>query len=231
MESYFLVYLILLPTLVVTSLYAPLLKTRSRYLMPTILNNNKHSKEKYRQTGVSYILWSAWLISLNVCLAYWLQGYNKPSEISPTGNFLLAFHFISLFLAIIFVVISLYYFYEALFMRHEEASSKLESITHFDLKLIHTYALKLKVYLIVNLSAIASISLPIPPIEFINIIAIIVFLLSLGRMRAYELKLSGCLGENPDKLFLSPSSNLSKNIYIHSFQLLKKYKISNKESN
>jgi len=224
LENYFLIYLFLLPTLATASWFIPFFKNTAHYLIPNILNNNKHTKKEYWQTGVSYLLWVMWVVSLNVCIAYWFQDYNKPSEINKSGMALQAFHFISLALAIIFTIISMYYFYEALFMKGSKALSKIESITYFDIKLIHTYATKLKLYFMINLCSIAAIILPIHPIELTNIIAIIIFLLSLGRMRAYELKLSGCFGESPDTLLLS-SSKLSKDVYIHSFQLLRKYKM------
>jgi len=195
------------------------------YLVPSVLKDKEYSKAKYRKTATSYMLWLGWLLAANVSAAYGLQSYTK--EIHLIEVFLQAFHFISLFLFFIFLIISLYYFYESLFMVKDKTHPKLESLTFFDPLNIDMYATKLKWYLTINLGCIIFFLLnnflsffKDSTVELINILLVIVFFISLAPVRTYKEKLGGCLGDTPSLFFPKGGSLL----YIQAIKYLLKYK-------
>ena len=125
-------------------------------------------------------------------------------------------------------------------MKGEQARPLLESATFFDEKLTDTYAAKLRIYLAVNLSAVVVLvlfnlilDLPVQfSVEIFNVFLVIVFITTFWRVRAYEAKLAGSLGVDPNTHYLSKIGSFlgMLRVYFHSAVLLKEYSRKNESS-
>ena len=167
------------------------------WLIPEILRDEKHPKTKLRRVGTAYFLFGLWLVAIPLALTYLLP--DQQIDRYPWACGLL--YFVIPLLAVLSLIIGIYYVILGVFGRGEYIRPKLESMYYAQKQNQDTYVRKLRVYTIINLASLCLLLIIVPVEAYLNVPAryyvvlpnvalLITFIMTIWRIRAYIVKVA-----------------------------------------
>jgi hypothetical protein len=205
------------------------------YLIPKILKDKEYLKSEFRKAGIAFLVLALWLFStIFITVFLYPKIPVKDNAVIATVLF-----FIFPLASLISVVIGVYYLIEGIFGKKGGIRPKLESFSYAEKGKLSLYIKRLKIYTAVNLSCplILAVLLPIEhvsgtgekgPVVLFNVSLLIIFIMTLWRMRNYIGKsamLMDLSETEKEKIFLTLFGVAGIFfVHRHSFYLQKKFK-------
>jgi len=203
------------------------------YFIPKILADQKYPKSELRQVGASYCVMALWAFFLMITAS----SSFFMSFIEKIPFLLGIFFFVLPIVSAIILVIGITYLFSGFFGRGDVIKPKLESIDEAEPEHLSRYIHKLKIYNVINLACsflltiLISIERSLNVDEngwaiLLNVFLLIVFIMTLWKIRAYLAKSAKAMDLSGNKYLLSTlfSPFGIFFVYINSIVLIWKFK-------
>jgi hypothetical protein len=202
------------------------------WLIPEILPDQKHPKAKLRRVGTAYVVFGLWLVAIPLALTYLFPDPQIDKYPWVCG----LLYFVIPLLAVLSLIVGIYYVILGVFGRGEYIRPTLESMYYAPKRNQDTYVRKLKTYTIINLASLFLLITIVPVEAYLNVTAryyvvlpnvalLITFIMTIWRIRAYIVKVATSLDFHATGFLVStlfhPLAIFM--VWIHSFFLIKEF--------
>jgi len=202
------------------------------YLRPRFLTKGRHSKSRLRKTGVSWIVFSAWLAIIALALMAQLPERTLRDHPAAMG----LFAFVIPVTAVVLQIVGWYYLSIGVFARTDSVRPGLRSVYEIEPDQLDRDMRRLVRVAIINITALLlAVVLPVVealcqveptgPVIIPNVVALITFILTFRRMQYYIVRTANAmaLAEGPD----APSRRLTLRLtwfaWLNAYELKKRY--------
>jgi hypothetical protein len=186
----------------------------AQYLVPRFLANGHHPKADLRKAGTGWILFSAWLAVTTISLIAQVQKQSLQDHPAIMG--LVAF--VIPVTTVMLQIVGWYYLAIGIFSRSEKVRPRLRGSIDLEPDQLEHDMRRLTRLTITNISALLFV-LVVPAIEALlrveatgtvilpNVVALITFVLTLGRIRYYLVRAAGAMINAENQIALTQILN------------------------